>query len=210
MLAPMRLGTTATILALALGVGACGGDSSDGSSTTRPVGTQKSKPTPKITIGGVKASRSSSFVACLERAGFKVTFRPDARSSGVADVYYYDMGSRTPKEGEQIDRCSRRLVQPLRERVDQLGVARPEVQRIGKDQISIGLPGVKRGSKGLSERAVHNGSKSACASLGPQQMARVYGTESGPSEVAKAYADHFGSRTHRAAFLGCLAGFRSR
>src|SRR5438132_1645457 len=36
-----------------------------------------------------------------------------------------------------------RAVDIIRTRVDQLGVAEPEIQRLGQDQISVGLPGVK-------------------------------------------------------------------
>ena len=36
-----------------------------------------------------------------------------------------------------------RSIDVIRDRVDQLGVSEPEIQRIGDDQISVGLPGVK-------------------------------------------------------------------
>jgi hypothetical protein len=127
MLAPMRFAATAAILALAFIVGGCGGDSTDTSSTTTP------RPKPKINIGGVKADslRKSGFVSCLERAGFKVTIRPDrARSRGIADLYFYDLGDRTPEQDEKLDRCSAQLIEPLREREDDLGVAIPEIKHV--------------------------------------------------------------------------------
>jgi SecD/SecF fusion protein len=58
---------------------------------------------------------------------------------GVELVY---QGEPTPQSNvtpEAIDRA----IDIMRQRVDKLGVAEPEIQRLGNDQISVGLPGVK-------------------------------------------------------------------
>jgi SecD/SecF fusion protein len=58
---------------------------------------------------------------------------------GVELVY---QGEPTPQSSvtpEAVDRA----IDIIRERVDQLGVAEPEIQRLGQDQISVGLPGLK-------------------------------------------------------------------
>jgi SecD/SecF fusion protein len=59
---------------------------------------------------------------------------------GVELVY---QGQPTP-EVPVVDAASiDRAVDIIRERVDQLGVAEPEIQRAGRDQISVGLPSVQ-------------------------------------------------------------------
>src|SRR3954469_13395318 len=58
---------------------------------------------------------------------------------GVELVYQGEPTPQTKVTPEAVDRS----IDIIRERVDQLGVAEPEIQRIGKDQISVGLPGVK-------------------------------------------------------------------
>jgi SecD/SecF fusion protein len=58
---------------------------------------------------------------------------------GVELVY---QGEPTP-QSEVTPAAVDRAIDIIRERVDQLGVAEPEIQRLGQDQISVGLPGVK-------------------------------------------------------------------
>jgi SecD/SecF fusion protein len=59
---------------------------------------------------------------------------------GVELVYQGQPSPQVPKvTPEALDRA----VDIIRERVDQLGVSEPEVQRSGADQISVGLPAVK-------------------------------------------------------------------
>jgi SecD/SecF fusion protein len=58
---------------------------------------------------------------------------------GVELVY---QGEPTP-QSEVTPAAIDRAIDIIRERVDQLGVAEPEIQRLGSDQISVGLPGVK-------------------------------------------------------------------
>jgi SecD/SecF fusion protein len=59
---------------------------------------------------------------------------------GVELVYQGQPTQQVPKvTPEALDRA----VDIIRERVDQLGVGEPEIQRSGEDQISVGLPAVK-------------------------------------------------------------------
>ena len=58
---------------------------------------------------------------------------------GVELVYQGEPTPQTKVTPEAVDRS----IDIIRERVDQLGVGEPEIQRIGSDQISVGLPGVK-------------------------------------------------------------------
>src|SRR6185436_11153446 len=58
---------------------------------------------------------------------------------GVELVYQGEPTPQSEVTPEAIDRA----IDIMRERVDKLGVAEPEIQRLGSDQISVGLPGVK-------------------------------------------------------------------
>jgi len=58
---------------------------------------------------------------------------------GVELVYQGEPTPQSEVTPEAIDRA----IDIMRERVDKLGVAEPEIQRLGNDQISVGLPGVK-------------------------------------------------------------------
>ncbi|HZO58921.1 MAG TPA: protein translocase subunit SecD [Solirubrobacterales bacterium] len=58
---------------------------------------------------------------------------------GVELVYQGEPTPQSEVTPEAIDRA----IDIIRERVDRLGVAEPEIQRLGSDQISVGLPGVK-------------------------------------------------------------------
>src|SRR5919109_4609272 len=58
---------------------------------------------------------------------------------GVELVY---QGEPTPQSAVTPEAINR-AIDIIRTRVDQLGVAEPEIQRLGQDQISVGLPGVK-------------------------------------------------------------------
>src|SRR6185503_15524489 len=58
---------------------------------------------------------------------------------GVELVYQGEPTPQSEVTPEAVDRA----IDIIRERVDQLGVAEPEIQRLGSDQISVGLPGVK-------------------------------------------------------------------
>ena len=57
---------------------------------------------------------------------------------GVELVYQGEPTPQSEVTPEAIDRA----IDIMRTRVDRLGVAEPEIQRLGNDQISVGLPGV--------------------------------------------------------------------
>src|ERR671922_940024 len=58
---------------------------------------------------------------------------------GVELVYQGEPTPQSEVTPEAIDRA----IEIIRTRVDQLGVAEPEIQRLGQDQIDVGLPGIK-------------------------------------------------------------------
>src|SRR3954453_9148756 len=58
---------------------------------------------------------------------------------GVELVY---QGEPTP-QSDVTPAAIDRAINIIRDRVDQLGVAEPEIQRLGQKQISVGLPGIK-------------------------------------------------------------------
>lgn len=59
---------------------------------------------------------------------------------GVELVY---QGTPTPQVPDVTQEALDRAVEIIRDRVDQLGVAEPEIQRAGRDQIAVGLPSVQ-------------------------------------------------------------------
>jgi SecD/SecF fusion protein len=63
---------------------------------------------------------------------------------GVELVY---QGKPTPQQPKVNQEALDRAVDIMRERVDQLGVAEPEIQRSGRDQISVGLPNVNNAER---------------------------------------------------------------
>jgi SecD/SecF fusion protein len=58
---------------------------------------------------------------------------------GIELVYQGEPTPQSEVTPEAIDRA----IDIIRDRVDQLGVAEPEIQRLGSKQISVGLPGIK-------------------------------------------------------------------
>src|ERR671922_1768300 len=58
---------------------------------------------------------------------------------GVELVYQGEPTPQSEVTPEAIDRA----IDIIRERVDKLGVAEPEIQRLGQKQIDVGLPGIK-------------------------------------------------------------------
>ena len=58
---------------------------------------------------------------------------------GVELVY---QGEPTPQSSVTPEAVNR-AIDIIRQRVDQLGVSEPEIQRLGQKQISVGLPGIK-------------------------------------------------------------------
>jgi SecD/SecF fusion protein len=63
---------------------------------------------------------------------------------GVELVY---QAKPTPAQPKITQDAIDRSIDIMRERVDQLGVAEPEIQRSGRDQISVGLPDVKNAQR---------------------------------------------------------------
>src|SRR5688500_5423939 len=63
---------------------------------------------------------------------------------GVELVY---QAKPTPAQPEVTQEALDRAIDIMRERVDQLGVAEPEIQRSGRDQIAVGLPDVKNAER---------------------------------------------------------------
>ncbi|HEY2637764.1 MAG TPA: hypothetical protein VGI54_10270, partial [Solirubrobacteraceae bacterium] len=67
---------------------------------------------------------------------------------GVELVYQGKPSSAQPKVTQSaLDRA----VDIMRQRVDQLGVAEPEIQRSSRDQISVGLPGVSNEARAIKQ-----------------------------------------------------------
>jgi SecD/SecF fusion protein len=66
---------------------------------------------------------------------------------GVELVYQGQPTAQSKVSPEAIDRS----VDIMRERVDALGVSEPEIQRLGGDQISVGLPDVKNAQRAIDQ-----------------------------------------------------------
>src|SRR3954467_11998710 len=63
---------------------------------------------------------------------------------GVELVY---QAKPTPQQPKVTQDAVNRAIDIMRERVDQLGVSEPELQRFGRDQIAVGLPDVKNAQR---------------------------------------------------------------
>src|SRR4051812_28760643 len=68
---------------------------------------------------------------------------------GGTELIY--QGRPTPQEpqvtGEDIDRS----IEIIRERTDKLGVAEPEISRIGQDSVRVGLPDVSNANRAIQQ-----------------------------------------------------------
>ncbi len=67
---------------------------------------------------------------------------------GVELVY---QAKPTPQQPEITQEAIDRSLEIMRERVDALGVAEPEIQRSGRDQISVGLPGTTDAKRAIAQ-----------------------------------------------------------
>ena len=67
---------------------------------------------------------------------------------GVELVY---QGRPTPAQPEVTGEAIDRSIEIIRERIDKLGVAEPEVARLGSDQISVGLPDVTNAQRAIDQ-----------------------------------------------------------
>ncbi|MDQ4040494.1 MAG: protein translocase subunit SecD, partial [Actinomycetota bacterium] len=88
-------------------------------------------------------------VAGLLLASFAVIATKPTRlgldlKGGVELVY---QAKPTPAQPEVTQEALDRAIDIMRERVDQLGVSEPEIQRSGRDQIAVGLPDVKNAER---------------------------------------------------------------
>src|SRR5215218_1319383 len=66
---------------------------------------------------------------------------------GVSLIYQAKPTKQSAVTGEAVDRT----LDIMRERVDQLGVAEPEIQRSGEDQIDVSLPDVKNADEAAQQ-----------------------------------------------------------
>ncbi len=71
------------LVAVVVGLAACGGSSSKASTTTKPAPTSTSKPTAAVAAARVKA-RLRVYVTCLRKHG--VTFKSGAKKLTLAEV----------------------------------------------------------------------------------------------------------------------------
>jgi SecD/SecF fusion protein len=87
-------------------------------------------------------------VALLLGAGFVIATKPTSLGldleGGVELVYE---GRPTPKVPEVTPQAIDDAITTMRERVDAFGVSEPEIQRSGRDQISVGLPNVQNAER---------------------------------------------------------------
>src|SRR4051812_17832132 len=88
-------------------------------------------------------------VAGLIAASFAVVATKKTRlgldlKGGVELVY---QAKPTPAQPKITQDAVNRSIDIMRERVDQLGVSEPEIQRSGRDQIAVGLPDVKNAQR---------------------------------------------------------------
>src|SRR5215203_1797209 len=66
---------------------------------------------------------------------------------GVSLIYQAKATKQSQVTGDAIDRS----LEIMRKRVDQLGVAEPEIQRSGSDQIDVSLPDVKNADEAAGQ-----------------------------------------------------------
>src|SRR5919206_2235118 len=91
-------------------------------------------------------------VAGLLAASVVVTATKQTRlgldlKGGVSLIYQAKPTKQTAVTGDAINRT----LDIMRERVDQLGVAEPEIQRSGADQIDVSLPDVQNADEAASQ-----------------------------------------------------------
>jgi SecD/SecF fusion protein len=85
-----------------------------------------------LLVAGLLAASVGAILAKTTRLGLDL-------KGGVSLIYQAKPTKQSAVTGEAIDRS----VDIMRKRVDQLGVAEPEIQRAGSDQIDVSLPDVK-------------------------------------------------------------------
>ncbi|MEA2246109.1 MAG: SecD/SecF fusion protein, partial [Solirubrobacteraceae bacterium] len=85
-----------------------------------------------LLVGGVLAASIAVIATKQTRLGLDL-------KGGVSLIYQAKPTKQSQVTGDAIDRT----LDIMRERVDQLGVAEPEIQRSGTDQIDVSLPDVQ-------------------------------------------------------------------
>jgi SecD/SecF fusion protein len=85
-----------------------------------------------LLIGGLLAASAVAIATKPTRLGLDL-------QGGVSLIYQAEPTKQAQVNGESIERA----IDIMRKRVDQLGVAEPEIQRSGPDQIDVSLPDVK-------------------------------------------------------------------
>src|SRR5215217_6162740 len=91
-------------------------------------------------------------VVLLGLAGWVITDKPTKLGldleGGVELVY---QGTPTPQVPEVTQQALDDAVNTIRKRTDALGVSEPEIQRSGRDQISVGLPDVQNAQRAIEQ-----------------------------------------------------------
>jgi SecD/SecF fusion protein len=94
-----------------------------------------------------------AFVAALVIASVLVIAARPTRLGldlrGGTELVY--QGQPTPQQPEVTSEAIDRSLEIIRERTDKLGVAEPEISRLGTDQISVGLPDVKNAERAIRQ-----------------------------------------------------------
>jgi hypothetical protein len=217
MLAPMQRVGAVLATTVILGLAACGDDKPHVNAGRDKVALLPEKASYKLT----RAERT--FRSCLTEAGIKVVIprtayaplsariAPDVR--GVADSFIWvserptDAAKRVARDCAEESKKS--SANATRETIDELGTAEPEIQKLGKDQISVGLPGAGPTRFSPKQHAIYELQKTACGAFSPKQTGREYGIESSdPVEIAQQLSKKVARpEFEEAAFEGCLAGF---
>ena len=68
---------------------------------------------------------------------------------GGTELVY--QGRPTPQVPEVTEEDINRAIEIIRERVDQFGVSEPEINRVGQDQIEVGLPDVQDTQRAIAQ-----------------------------------------------------------
>jgi SecD/SecF fusion protein len=93
-----------------------------------------------LLVLGLIAGSAAAIVSKPTRLGLDL-------KGGVELVYEGEPTPQSKVTPEAIDRA----IDIMRERVDALGVSEPEIQRLGGDQVSVGLPDVKNAERAIEQ-----------------------------------------------------------
>ena len=117
-----------------------------------------------LLIGGLLAASALAIVTKPTRLGLDL-------QGGVSLIYQAEPTKQAEVNSESIERA----IDIMRKRVDQLGVAEPEIQRSGEDQIDVSLPDVENADEAAAARR-HDG---------PALLLRLGGQRPGPGLPAR-------------------------